>query len=144
MFHILISVHSSVTQPPTKFCWRKKKKKSILFRGNMWLKVQEIRFLVPKWSLQFNQESLVSCLIIQPLLGWLSYSPQYTRRQTPCPPPQTPSWPRCGGQVLSGDTVTSWEPIPALTLSSRPNSKGCPHTKIALHPLHPHLLHSCQ
>lgn len=83
-----------------------------------------LRFLVPKWSLQFNQESLVSCLIIQPLLGWLSCSPQDTRRQAPCLPPQTPpkSWPRCGWQVLSGDTVTSQESISALTLSSRLNS----------------------
>lgn len=83
-----------------------------------------LRFLVPKWSLQFNQESLVSCLIIQPLLGWLSCSPRYTRRQAPCLPPQPPpkSWPRCGGQVLSGDTVTSQESISALTLSSRLNS----------------------
>lgn len=78
-----------------------------------------LRFLVPKRSLQFNQESLVSCLIIQPLLGWLSYSPQYTGGQASClPPPTTPLGPRCGGQVLSGDTVNSQELIPALTLSS--------------------------
>lgn len=107
----------------------------------MWLKIQDylLRFLVPKWSLQFNQESLVSCLIIQPLLGWLSCSPQYTRRQVPRLPPQPPpkSWPRRGWQVLSGDTVTSQESISALTLSSRLNSwrRDDPHRGSFTHSL---------
>lgn len=44
-----------------------------------------LRFLVPKWSLQFNQESLISRLIIQPLLGLLSNSPKHIRRQASQP-----------------------------------------------------------
>lgn len=82
-----------------------------------------LRFLVPKWSLQSNQQSLVSCLIIQPLLGWLSHSPQPTGGQESCLLPQMPWWPRCGGQVLSGGTVNSQELIPTLTLLSTLNSQ---------------------
>lgn len=47
-----------------------------------------LRFLDSKWSLQFNQQSLVSRLIIQCLFGFCSNAPKHIKRQASCLPPQ--------------------------------------------------------
>lgn len=98
-----------------------------------------LRFLVPKWSLQFNQESLISRLIIQPLLGLLSNSPKHIWRQAsqPTTSENTNIIAQEWLAVLSGDLEPPRSPIPVLTLLSRLNSHRnmLPHQASFTHPL---------
>jgi hypothetical protein len=68
-----------------------------------------LRFLVPKWNLQFNQQSLISYLTIQPAAGWLTQIPHtqvHQRQALYLPPPVMPLFP----EVAAGlqETLASW------------------------------------
>jgi hypothetical protein len=68
-----------------------------------------LRFLVPKWNLQFNQQSLISYLTIQPAAGWLTQIPHtevHQRQALYLPPPVMPLFP----EVATGlqETLASW------------------------------------
>lgn len=82
--HIPTSVHSS---KPQQNCAGEK---THAFQGRYVAQGTRdlLIFLDSKWSLQFNQQSLVSLLIIQCLFGLFSNAPEHIKTHSRCLPPQ--------------------------------------------------------